>query len=230
MSTKPVHIIATSLPTNTLFHVLHDLVPILHENVVVIVPRTPFVELGLGNGVEYLLEADDPTGDLPARFPDCWIEAGDGIEGEEERHEGLVDGELSKWVGADGVDGFLPLDEALEVLGFGVDGGDFAVEGADAVGAERRLDGEDGVGIVGLGRGRVVIVGDGGGGRGVHGEGCCFGSQGLQQNSGTERERERERERTQRMRRKTKLKKKYIYIYIYIFFFLVGGWGVLVLE
>lgn len=82
-------------------------------------------------------------------------------------------------VGADGVDGFLALDEALEVVGFGMDGGDFAVQGADPVGAVEGLDGEDGVGLglgLGLGRelsgirvlrrGRVVIV------VGV-GDGCC---------------------------------------------------------
>lgn len=78
-------------------------------------------------------------------------------------------------VGADGVDGFLALDEALEVVGFGMDGGDFAVQGADPVGAVEGLDGEDGVGL-GLGRelsgirvlrrGRVVIVVS-------VGDGCC---------------------------------------------------------
>lgn len=37
------------------------------------------------------------------------------------------------------------------MVGFGVDGGDFAVEGADAVGSVGGLDGEGGVGL-GLGR------------------------------------------------------------------------------
>lgn len=43
-------------------------------------------------------------------------------------------------VGSDGVDGLLALDEGLEAVGVGVDGGDLFVEGADCVGAVGGLD------------------------------------------------------------------------------------------
>ena len=76
-------------------------------------------------------------------------------------------------VGAHGVHRVLPLDQALQPIGFGIDGGDFPVEDADAVGAVGGLDGNGGAGR-GIGWllwsvAMVVGVCDGGG-RGFHGK------------------------------------------------------------
>ena len=102
--------------------------------------------MGFRNRVQYFLEAHDPTADFPPGVPERWIDSGHGIQPQQQCHERLVHSQLLEVVGAHGVHRVLPLDQALQPIGFGVDGGDFPVEGADAVGAVGGLDENGGAG------------------------------------------------------------------------------------
>ncbi|KAM2256714.1 hypothetical protein COP1_047082 [Malus domestica] len=73
---------------------------------------------------------------LSPRFPHRGVR----VQLQQQPHQGLVYPQLLALACPDGINSFLPLDQALELVGLGVDGCDCFEVGADEVGPVGRLN------------------------------------------------------------------------------------------